>query len=248
MAEGRPAPDEWRTEPALPHRGCPCPAFRRAATGPKPLRGALLLRGGVNAGGDGVHSPRRAVGYPLTGRPARRRHSLWGGGAKAAPAGTGPKEHPPVWGSSGRWRTRRRRSQRTRPASSRSSRSSIPSSGPSSDRISDGRMCAAVSRGQDRTRPIGRPALPDAPSVTLVLPVTTVTVFPFSTVSFCGRQEPIVSQRPEFPVIADYVLFPATTSDRAPLPTCYGFFLDASHICCKSGQKGRIGERHDGHR
>jgi hypothetical protein len=32
--------------------------------------------------------------------------------------------------------------------------------------------------GQDRARPIGRPALPDAPSVTLVLPVTTVTFFP----------------------------------------------------------------------
>jgi hypothetical protein len=69
MAEGRPAPDGWRTEPALPHRGCPCPAFRRSGHGASASPGALLLRGRVNAGGDGVHSPRRAVDDPCIRPP-----------------------------------------------------------------------------------------------------------------------------------------------------------------------------------
>jgi len=69
MAEGRPVPDGWRTEPALPHRGCPCPAFRRGGHGAEASPGGVLLRRGVNAGGDGVHSPRRAVDDPVTGSP-----------------------------------------------------------------------------------------------------------------------------------------------------------------------------------
>ncbi len=69
-----------------------------AAAWPLPLRG-LLLRGGVNAGGDGVHSPRRTVDGPLTkvARPGRS-HSLWGGGAKAAPAGRALRNTHPSGG------------------------------------------------------------------------------------------------------------------------------------------------------
>ncbi len=46
MAEGRPVPDGWRTEPALPHRGCPCPAFRRGG------HGAGASPGGVTSPGE----------------------------------------------------------------------------------------------------------------------------------------------------------------------------------------------------
>ena len=52
MAEGRPAPDGWRTEPALPHRGCPCPAFRRAGHGTEASPGGVTSpRGSERWGG-----------------------------------------------------------------------------------------------------------------------------------------------------------------------------------------------------
>ena len=87
MAEGRPAPDGWRTPPALPRRGCPCPAFRRAGHGTEASPGALLLRGGVNAGGDGVHSPRRAVDDPVTRPPGPAPAFALGGRSKGRPPG-----------------------------------------------------------------------------------------------------------------------------------------------------------------
>jgi hypothetical protein len=76
----------------------PAPPLSGAALGPATPEnspGALNLRGRVNAGGDGVHSPLRAVDIVLRA-PTRRPHSLWGGGAKTVPSSVCPQEHPPV--------------------------------------------------------------------------------------------------------------------------------------------------------
>ena len=103
--EGRPAPDGWRTEPALPHRGCPCPAFRRGGRGAAASpRGVTSPRGSERwggwrslppeSGGRSWYKVARCDAYFRSGGEERRRR----------PPVRGLKEHPPVWGSADRWR------------------------------------------------------------------------------------------------------------------------------------------------
>ena len=100
-----------------------------------------------------------------------------------------------------------------------------PSSGPASGRISDSRFCDAASLGRERTKPTEPPALPETPLVTIV------TVFPELKSGSDGGGNRLWADVPDLSGTVSQVLLPATTSHKARLPTCYGFFLDASHIC-----------------
>ena len=65
MAEGRPAPDGWRTEPALPHRGCPCPASRRSGHGATVSPGGVTSPGGSERWGGWRSLPPESGGRSL---------------------------------------------------------------------------------------------------------------------------------------------------------------------------------------